>query len=213
MFQAQAERRVRLGLVVGELVRSQNLQAKPDQLQAHIEELSQSYEKPAEVMRWYLSDRQRMAEVGGRGRREQRRQPCAREGEGHAETALRRADGQLSEPACAASPNGQGQRLALPSCRLIIDPDMGSTGKQRASESALETTGLGMVPIVIETSGRGERAYDIYSRLLRASGSSSWLGPRDRPDGQPRRCADALSREREPRQGHPSLHQLAGRAR
>jgi len=33
--------------------------------------------------------------------------------------------------------------------------------------SALETQGLGMVPIVIETSGRGERAYDIYSRLLR----------------------------------------------
>jgi trigger factor len=63
VFQAQAERRVRLGLVVGELVRQQNLQAKPDQLQAHIEELSQSYEKPAEVMRWYLSDRKRMAEV------------------------------------------------------------------------------------------------------------------------------------------------------
>ena len=33
--------------------------------------------------------------------------------------------------------------------------------------SVLETTGLGMVPIVIEQSGRGERAYDIYSRLLR----------------------------------------------
>ncbi len=33
--------------------------------------------------------------------------------------------------------------------------------------SALETEGLGLVPIVIETSGRGERAYDIYSRLLR----------------------------------------------
>ena len=63
MFQAQAEKRVRLGLVVGELVRSQSLQAKPDQLQAHIEEMSQSYEKPGEVMRWYLSDRQRMAEV------------------------------------------------------------------------------------------------------------------------------------------------------
>jgi len=63
MFQAQAERRVRLGLVVAELVRSQNLQAKPDQLQTHIEELAQSYEKPGEVMRWYLSDRNRMAEV------------------------------------------------------------------------------------------------------------------------------------------------------
>ena len=33
--------------------------------------------------------------------------------------------------------------------------------------SAQETQGLGMVPIVIEQSGRGERAYDIYSRLLR----------------------------------------------
>ena len=30
-----------------------------------------------------------------------------------------------------------------------------------------DTVGLGMVPIVIEQSGRGERAYDIYSRLLR----------------------------------------------
>ena len=63
LFKDQAERRVRLGLVVAELVRSNNLQAKPEQLQAHIEEMSQSYEKPAEVMRWYLSDRQRMAEV------------------------------------------------------------------------------------------------------------------------------------------------------
>jgi trigger factor len=63
LFKDQAERRVRLGLVVAELVRTNNLQAKPEQLQAHIEEMSQSYEKPAEVMRWYLSDRQRMAEV------------------------------------------------------------------------------------------------------------------------------------------------------
>lgn len=63
MFAPQAERRVRLGLVVGELVRQHDLKAKPEQLQAHIEELSQSYEKPAEVMRWYLSDRQRMQEV------------------------------------------------------------------------------------------------------------------------------------------------------
>jgi trigger factor len=63
LFKPQAERRVRLGLVVAELVRSNNLQAKPEQLQKHIEEMSQSYEKPAEVMRWYLGDRQRMAEV------------------------------------------------------------------------------------------------------------------------------------------------------
>lgn len=63
IFRPQAERRVRLGLVVSELVRANNLQARPEQLQAHIEELAQSYEKPAEVIRWYLGDRQRMAEV------------------------------------------------------------------------------------------------------------------------------------------------------
>jgi trigger factor len=62
-FKPQAERRVRLGLVVAELVRANKLQAQPDQLRKHIEEMSQSYEKPAEVMRWYLGDRQRMAEV------------------------------------------------------------------------------------------------------------------------------------------------------
>jgi len=63
IFRPQAERRVRLGLIVAELVKTNNLQAQPDQLRAHIEELAQSYEKPAEVVRWYLGDRQRMAEV------------------------------------------------------------------------------------------------------------------------------------------------------
>jgi len=63
IFKPQAERRVRLGLVVAELVRVNNLQAKPQQLQAHIEEMSRSYEKPTEVMRWYLGDRKRMSEV------------------------------------------------------------------------------------------------------------------------------------------------------
>lgn len=63
IFLPQAERRVRLGLVVAELVRSQELQARPEQIKAHIEELSASYEKPAEVMRWYYSDNNRLAEV------------------------------------------------------------------------------------------------------------------------------------------------------
>jgi trigger factor len=63
MFTPQAERRVRLGLIVAELVKTQNLQAKPEQLQAHITELSQSYEQPQQVVAWYMSDRQRMAEV------------------------------------------------------------------------------------------------------------------------------------------------------
>ena len=60
MFRPQAERRVRLGLVVGELVRTQDLGAKPDQVKAHIEEVAASYEKPTEVIVWYYSDKQRM---------------------------------------------------------------------------------------------------------------------------------------------------------
>jgi trigger factor len=63
LFRPQAERRVRLGLVVAELVRANELHAKPEQIKAHIEELSASYEKPADVVRWYQSDNRRMAEV------------------------------------------------------------------------------------------------------------------------------------------------------
>lgn len=63
VFRPQAERRVRLGLVVAELVRTNNLQATMDQLKAHIQELAASYEKPSDVERWYLSDNNRLAEV------------------------------------------------------------------------------------------------------------------------------------------------------
>jgi trigger factor len=63
IFRPQAERRVRLGLVVAELVRGNDLAAKPEQIKAHVEDLASSYEKPAEVVRWYLGDNRRMAEV------------------------------------------------------------------------------------------------------------------------------------------------------
>ncbi len=63
LFRPQAERRVRLGLVVAELVRANGLEAKPEQLKAHVDELAASYEKPEEVVRWYMGDRRRMAEV------------------------------------------------------------------------------------------------------------------------------------------------------
>jgi len=63
MFRPQAERRVRLGLVVAELVRTHQLQAKPEQVKQHVEELAASYEKPADVVRWYYGDNRRMAEV------------------------------------------------------------------------------------------------------------------------------------------------------
>jgi trigger factor len=63
VFRPQAERRVRLGLVVAELVRANGLHAKAEQIKSHVDELAASYEKPAEVVRWYYSDNRRMAEV------------------------------------------------------------------------------------------------------------------------------------------------------
>ena len=63
LFEEQAQRRVRLGLVVAELVRANGLQPKPEQVTAHIEEMAQSYEKPEEIKRWYFSDAQRLGGV------------------------------------------------------------------------------------------------------------------------------------------------------
>jgi trigger factor len=63
VFRPQAERRVRLGLVVAELVRSNKLHATPEAIKAHIEELASSYEKPDDVVRWYFGDNRRLAEV------------------------------------------------------------------------------------------------------------------------------------------------------
>jgi trigger factor len=62
-FTETAGKRVRLGLIVAEIVKTQGLQAKPDQLRKQIEEFAQSYENPGEVIRWYFSDRERLAEV------------------------------------------------------------------------------------------------------------------------------------------------------
>ena len=63
VFRPQAEKRVRMGLVVADLVRSNNLQATAEQIKAHIEELASSYEKPEDVVRWYYGDMNRLGEV------------------------------------------------------------------------------------------------------------------------------------------------------
>jgi trigger factor len=62
-FRPQAEQRVRLGLVVAELVKANALQATPEQIKAQVEELAASYEKPDEVVRYYYADNRRLADV------------------------------------------------------------------------------------------------------------------------------------------------------
>ena len=63
--------------------------------------------------------------------------------------------------------------------------------------SATDIQALGMVPMVIEQSGRGERAYDIYSRLLKER-VVFLVGPVNDQSAN-LVVPNALSREREPR--------------
>lgn len=62
-FRPEAERRVRLGLVLAELVKSEKLTATPEQIKAQVEEMAASYEKPEDVVRYYYADARRLADV------------------------------------------------------------------------------------------------------------------------------------------------------
>jgi trigger factor len=63
LFAPKAERRVRLGLILGQLVNDNSLQATSEQVKAQIEDFAQSYEDPKEVLKYYYSDRRRLGEV------------------------------------------------------------------------------------------------------------------------------------------------------
>jgi trigger factor len=63
LFTDRAARRIKVGLVVAELVKRNNLQARPDQVKKIIEEHAQSFEQPEQLIRWYYADPARLAEV------------------------------------------------------------------------------------------------------------------------------------------------------
>lgn len=62
-FTDQAVRRVKLGLVLAELVKEKALHAKPEQVRAIVDDYAQTFEDPKEVVRWYYSQPQRLAEA------------------------------------------------------------------------------------------------------------------------------------------------------
>ena len=62
ILKAQAERRVRLGLIIAEVVRANSLQAKPEQVLAAVESHAKSFEQPQEVVKWYYSSPERLQE-------------------------------------------------------------------------------------------------------------------------------------------------------
>ena len=64
-FADQARRRVSLGLILSEIVKLNELQAKPAQVKALVEEASQSYDHPEEVVRWYYAQPERLSDFEG----------------------------------------------------------------------------------------------------------------------------------------------------
>ncbi|MGD9520887.1 MAG: trigger factor [Tepidiphilus sp.] len=63
LFEEEARRRVKLGLVIGELVKRHELQAKPEQVRALVEEVAAEYEHPEVMVNWYYSDPERLVSV------------------------------------------------------------------------------------------------------------------------------------------------------
>ena len=64
-FVEQARRRVSLGLILAEIVKLHDLQAKPAQVKAMVEEAAQSYDHPEEVVRWHYAQAERLGDFEG----------------------------------------------------------------------------------------------------------------------------------------------------
>jgi trigger factor len=65
MFETQAKRRVALGLIVGETVKQHGVAATPAQVRSLVDDFAQTYEQPSEVVKWFYSEPQRLAEFEG----------------------------------------------------------------------------------------------------------------------------------------------------
>ncbi len=63
LFSGQAERRVTLSLIMNEIVNKNNLKPEADAVRKLIEEMAESYEKPEEVIKWYYSDKEQLANI------------------------------------------------------------------------------------------------------------------------------------------------------
>ena len=152
-------------------------------VEQRIKELAAPYEKPDEAAQFYRSNRGMMAQVEACGARGSGRRFPARAGEGH------------------------GRRPELQGVHGRV-----SRGRQHLRSRSLDTRALNLVPMVVEQTARGERAYDIYSRLLKdrvvfiVGAIDDYMANLV--------VAQLLFLESEnPGQGRTSLYQLAGRHR
>lgn len=62
-FEGEGKRRVALGLIISEIIQSNNIKADADKVRAEIENIAASYHEPQEVINWYYQDKNRLSEV------------------------------------------------------------------------------------------------------------------------------------------------------
>ncbi|KGQ11245.1 ATP-dependent Clp protease ATP-binding subunit ClpX [Beauveria bassiana D1-5] len=145
LFEEQAKRRVVVGLLLGEVIRTHELKADEERVKGLIEEMASAYEDPTEVIEFYGKNKELMDNMRNVALEEQA-----------VEAVLAKA--KVSEKATTFSELMNQQAIGARN----IETDMSYSGErdQLAPHMAL-------VPMVVEQTSRGERSYDIYSRLLK----------------------------------------------
>jgi trigger factor len=63
MFRDQARRRVSLGLIMSELIKSKELKADKDMVRAKVDDLASTYDDPQQVIDWYYGDKNRLSQI------------------------------------------------------------------------------------------------------------------------------------------------------
>jgi trigger factor len=63
IFEAQAKRRVALGLILGEIIQKNTIKLDNNIVRTTIEDMAKSYERPEDVVNWYYSDKSRLHDV------------------------------------------------------------------------------------------------------------------------------------------------------
>ena len=139
-FEQPARRRVALGLLMSELVRSANLKVSREAVQEKLNELAASYSNPDEVRRAYLQNADMMRQI----------------------------ESQVLETQAIDWVLGQAKVTDKPATFAELTKfGAGSKPEANYQESTMNERALNLVPIVVEQTARGERSYDIYSRLLK----------------------------------------------
>ena len=145
MFAEQAERRVKLGLVMAEMISQSELTAEPAKVREAIEDIASTYQDPEEVINWYYSENEQLAGIESRV----------------LEDAV--VDKLLSEAAIAEIECSYQDAWPRPvPMRPPNPPQQGISMSQQGFDQ--DPSALGLVPMVIEQTSRGERSFDIYSQ-------------------------------------------------